>query len=93
LASLHEAGIIWGDAKAPNILIDAHNNPWIVDFGGSYTPGWVEKDLAGTIEGDMQGLSRIVDYILERGCLGAGLCACLRFRTNLYGHIRRDRIM
>jgi len=65
LTHLHEAGIIWGDAKAPNILVDAHNDPWIVDFGGSYTPGWVEKDLAGAIEGDMQGLSRIVDYILE----------------------------
>ena len=65
IARLHEAGIIWGDAKAANILVDAHNDPWIIDFGGSYTPGWVEKNLAETIEGDKQGLSRIVDYIFK----------------------------
>lgn len=65
IARLHEAGIIWGDAKAANILVDAHNDPWIIDFGGSYTPGWVEKDLAETLEGDKQGLSRILDYIFK----------------------------
>jgi hypothetical protein len=65
LTSPHEAGIVWGDAKAANILVDAHNDPWIIDFGGSYTPGWVEKDLAGTIEGDNQGLLNIVNYIFE----------------------------
>lgn len=65
LTRLHEIGIIWGDVKAANILLDAHNDPWIVDFGGSYLPGWVEKDLAGTIEGDKQGLSRIMDYIYQ----------------------------
>lgn len=65
LTLLHEAGIIWGDCKAANIFIDADNDPWIIDFGGSYTPGWVDKDLAGTIEGDKQGLSRIMDYIFE----------------------------
>jgi hypothetical protein len=65
LTRLHEAGIIWGDANAANILVDAHNDPWIVDFGGGYTPGWVDKDLAGTIEGDKKGLSRIMDYIFE----------------------------
>ena len=32
------------------------NDPWIIDFGGSNTPGWVENDIAGTIEGDKQGL-------------------------------------
>lgn len=65
LTHLHEAGIVWGDCKAANILIDADNDPWIIDFGGSYTRGWVDKDLAGTIEGDKQGLSRIMDYIFE----------------------------
>lgn len=65
LSYLHEAGIVWGDAKAANILIDVRDDPWIIDFGGSYTPGWGEKDIAGTVEGDKQGLSRIVSYILE----------------------------
>ena len=48
--------MIWGDAKAANILIDVRNDPWSIDFGGSYTPGWVENDIAGTVEGDKQGL-------------------------------------
>jgi hypothetical protein len=67
LTRLHESGIVWGDAKPENILIDTKKDPWIIDFGGGYTQGWVEKDLAGTVEGDRQGLSRIVDYVFERG--------------------------
>jgi hypothetical protein len=67
LTRLHESGIVWGDAKPDNILVDTQKDPWIIDFGGGYTQGWVEKDLAGTVEGDRQGLSRIVDYVFERG--------------------------
>lgn len=40
---LHGAGIVWGDAKAANILIDGHDDAWIIDFGGGYTHGCVEK--------------------------------------------------
>jgi hypothetical protein len=67
LKRLHESGIVWGDAKPENILVDTQKCPWIIDFGGGYTQGWVQKDLAGTIEGDRQGLSKIVDYVFERG--------------------------
>jgi serine/threonine protein kinase len=69
LTRLHESGIVWGDAKSENILVDTQKDPWIVDFRGGYTQGWVEKDLAGTIESDRQGLSKIVDYVFERGRL------------------------
>jgi tRNA A-37 threonylcarbamoyl transferase component Bud32 len=51
LTLLQKAGIIWGDGKVANILVDGHNDPWIVNFGGSYTPGWVEKELAGRLKG------------------------------------------
>jgi hypothetical protein len=60
---LHEAGIVWGDAKPDNVLIDASNDAWIIDFGGGDTEGWVDSDLAGTKEGDAQGLSRIVEFL------------------------------
>jgi serine/threonine protein kinase len=67
LKRLHESGIVWGDAKPENFLVDTQKNPWIIDFDGEHTQGRVEKDLVGTIEGDREGLSKIVDYVFERG--------------------------
>jgi Protein kinase domain len=60
---IHEIGVIWGDAKAANILIDVDDNAWLVDFGGSWTAGWVDSELAGTIPGDLQGLRKILEYL------------------------------
>lgn len=31
---LHGIGIVWGDGKAENVLIDINDNAWIIDFGG-----------------------------------------------------------
>lgn len=45
LTSLHAAGIIWGGAKPDNVLIDNKSDAWLIDFGGSYTEGWVEPEL------------------------------------------------
>ncbi|KAJ2976253.1 hypothetical protein NQ176_g5060 [Zarea fungicola] len=59
LSSLHEAGIVWGDVKAENILIDHDDHAWITDFGGGYTEGWVDKSLAETMEGDLMGMTKI----------------------------------
>lgn len=66
LTALHKAGIIWGDAKAVNILIDANDDAWIIDFGGGYTRGWVEKDRMETIDGDHEGLSKIREFLYGR---------------------------
>lgn len=65
LDMLHERGLVWGDAKAENILIDENDDAWIIDFGGGYTVGWVDKENAGTVEGDKQGLARILDILGE----------------------------
>ena len=63
LASLHAHGIIWGDGKPDNVLIDTNNDAYLVDFGGGYTRGWVDKECANTTEGDLQALGRITDYL------------------------------
>lgn len=63
LGHLHQRGLVWGDAKAGNILIDKSDNAWIVDFGGGYTRGWVDKEKAGTVEGDLQALEKIMDLL------------------------------
>lgn len=60
----HEARqIVWGDAKPDNVLIGVHDDAYLVDFGGGYTNGWVDKELMNTQEGDLQGLQRIAAYL------------------------------
>ncbi|KAK4107066.1 hypothetical protein N656DRAFT_793429 [Canariomyces notabilis] len=62
---LHEGGAIWGDAKADNVLIDKNDDAWLIDFGGGYTEGWVDKDKTDTKEGDLQGVERIAEYLFS----------------------------
>ncbi|KAL6799879.1 hypothetical protein J3E68DRAFT_424517 [Trichoderma sp. SZMC 28012] len=58
LSALHQNRIVWGDFKAANVLIDEKENAWVVDFGGSYTEGWVDKEVAGTVMGDFTGMAK-----------------------------------
>lgn len=60
---LHDAGIVWGDAKPENVLIDVQGNAWLIDFDGSYTRGWVDEENQETVEGDLQGLQRMEDWL------------------------------
>ena len=63
LSRLHDAGIVWGDVKAENVLIDESNGAWITDFGGGYTDGWADKALAETVDGDATGMARIRQFL------------------------------
>lgn len=63
VAQLHERGIVWGDAKADNVLIDVHDDAYLIDFGGGYTRGWVDRELNNTQQGDLQGLGRIKEFL------------------------------
>ncbi|KAK4634604.1 Chromatin modification-related protein [Fulvia fulva] len=62
---LHQHGIIWGDAKGDNLMVDANDDLWIIDFGGSYTEGWVDPELNETEEGDEMGVRRIVNGLTD----------------------------
>ncbi|SPQ19499.1 863e6d57-c2f2-4887-aaf1-49a29f509a03 [Thermothielavioides terrestris] len=64
---LHEGGIVWGGAKADNVLIDKKNDAWLIGLGYGYTEGWVDNEKAGTKEGDLQGVERIVEYLFCEG--------------------------
>jgi hypothetical protein len=68
LATLHAMDVIWGDVKAENVLIDKLGNAIVIDLEGGATRGWIDEDKMGTREGDLQGLERLADYILNDEC-------------------------
>ena len=84
--SLHKAGIIWGDAKAANILIDNKNNAWVIDFGGGFSEGWVEKSQMDTIEGDLATLIKIDELLQSERPRSRG-CSKLVFREQTVDHL------
>ncbi|KAL2686999.1 hypothetical protein Neosp_004548 [[Neocosmospora] mangrovei] len=60
---LHKHGIVWGDAKPTNVIIDEQDDAWLIDFGGGFTAGWVDSQLRETMEGDEQALDRIDTFL------------------------------
>ncbi|CAK7231635.1 hypothetical protein SBRCBS47491_007997 [Sporothrix bragantina] len=65
VTTLHKAGIVWGDAKPENVMVDGNNDAWLIDLGGGFTEGWVDEDKAGTKEGDLQGVAKIEEYLKD----------------------------
>lgn len=62
---------VWGDVKPANVVIHADDDrAMLIDFGGSCTPGWVDRQLAETRDGDEQGFARLVAYIDRIGVAG-----------------------
>jgi serine/threonine protein kinase len=64
---LHEIGLVWGDGKIDNVVVDGDDNAWLIDFGGGWTKDWVDRDLAGTVEGDRQAIRSIARYLRVEG--------------------------
>ncbi|KAM0419091.1 hypothetical protein ACHAPT_012030 [Fusarium lateritium] len=56
---IHQQGFVWGDGKPNNIIIDELDDIWLIDFGGGFTHGWVDEELADTAEGDDQARAKI----------------------------------
>ncbi|RAK81425.1 uncharacterized protein BO72DRAFT_492256 [Aspergillus fijiensis CBS 313.89] len=71
--ALHRNGLVWGDVKAANVVIDGvHRDAWLVDFEGGTTPGWVDDSISGTEAGDLQGLSKIRKFLRDMGRIQIG---------------------
>jgi hypothetical protein len=47
------------------VLIEVNGDAYLIDFGGGYTEGWVKKEMANSIDGDLQGLESIKRYLFE----------------------------
>jgi len=62
---LHRHGIVWGDVKPENVVIDYDRNSWLIDFGGGFNCSYVDEDVMETTEGDLQGLSRMEADLLQ----------------------------
>jgi serine/threonine protein kinase len=61
---LHKIGGIWGYGKPDNVLIhEVTDDAWVIDFGGSYTNGWVDQELTETLEGDEQAVGKILEFL------------------------------
>lgn len=67
---LHGIGVIWGDGKASNVIVDPSNDIWLIDFAGGWSRGWVDEELADTAEGDEQAVEKIVRFLMK----SAGFC-------------------
>lgn len=62
--NLHKVDIVWGDAKPSNLVIDdLSNDAWLIDFGGGWTEGWVDKNLQNTKAGDQQAVERMLKFL------------------------------
>ncbi|KAF7517122.1 hypothetical protein G7054_g13903 [Neopestalotiopsis clavispora] len=60
---LHEIGVVWGDGKPCNVIIDNNQDAWLIDFGGGFTDGWVDEKLQNTVDGDSQAVQKITEYL------------------------------
>lgn len=56
---------MWGDVNPGNIVIDSELHIWIVDFGGGFIDGFMDKNLAGTKEGDLDGIKKIFRHWIK----------------------------
>ncbi|KAK3937804.1 hypothetical protein QBC46DRAFT_391804 [Diplogelasinospora grovesii] len=64
VARLHEIGVVWGDAKPSNVLIESGTDDVrVIDFGGGFTTPWVNDKLAETVQGDDEAVRKIAKYL------------------------------
>lgn len=67
VGELHAAGLVWGDVKPSNVLVDRDDRLWLIDLEGGYTPGWVDEANRDSQEGDLQGVKRVKEWLAKWG--------------------------
>jgi serine/threonine protein kinase len=67
LDELHKLDILWRDIKTDNVLIDVNGDAFLIDLGGGNTVSWVDRDKYGTMEGEAQGLSKLLKALGQEG--------------------------
>ncbi|KPM34018.1 hypothetical protein AK830_g12553 [Neonectria ditissima] len=59
MGRLHGAGVVCGDVKPDNIMINKDGNAVAIDFGGGYNPAYIDAKLYQTREGDLMALGHM----------------------------------
>jgi hypothetical protein len=49
--------------KPGNVLIDDDRQAWLIYFEGGRTLGCVDQELLDTVEGDLQGLETLREFL------------------------------
>ena len=66
IAYLHRNHLVWGDAKAANVLIRPDGNVVLIDFGGGHTRGWVDFPNYESVNGDWQGCEQVIKFMRDK---------------------------
>ncbi|KAK2611946.1 hypothetical protein QQS21_002052 [Conoideocrella luteorostrata] len=66
---LHRLGVVWGNVKSDNVIINAAGYAVVVDFRGGHTPEYIGRELQQAARVDLMGLEQMA---AEMG-LGQGL--------------------
>lgn len=58
------SALTWGDGEAANVLIHRDTNDALDQstFGGGWTNGWADRELSGTVEGDLMAVKKIREF-------------------------------
>ncbi len=59
----HAAGVVWGDAGPENVLVDAEDEVWVVDFAGLRSRCWMVEEGMDGVEWDLRGLAGLREFL------------------------------
>ncbi|KAI9680739.1 MAG: hypothetical protein M1817_004179 [Caeruleum heppii] len=62
--TLHKHGIMWGNVHPENILIDTHNDAWVLKIGNRSPPVFGDIMVRGAVQSDMMGMVEIFGGVI-----------------------------